>query len=127
MKEGPCPCTYLSQLTSRPHVAANIVGRLSVCDVVNCLKASKMFRQFIIDTLAQLPELKAKMDSEASRFMATEKTLVATELGSMDRGCYWNQERNPYSEEKFGFSIDGSLWIFRPDGYEYSANHSGDS
>ncbi len=117
---------HLSQLTSRPHVAANIVGRLSVCDVVNCLKVSKMFRQFIIDTLAQLPELKVKMDSEASRFMATEKTLVATELGSMARGYHWDQERNLYSEEKLGFSINGSLWIFCPGYTEYCDDDTSD-
>ncbi len=101
---------FLSKLASRPHVAENIIRRLNLCDVANCLKLSKPFRQFIIDALLQCPHLKDELEKDASKHALTDEELDAKECGPLDED-HWKHRS---FDKKSGFGLDGSLWICRP-------------
>ncbi len=98
---------FVSSLTSRPHIAESIIGKLSPHDIASCLRASRDFRRFIIDSLHSNHKLKSNVDTALSRLIVTTGTLAAKQHGPLERA---NSEPSS-TDVLFGFGLDDSLWL----------------
>ncbi len=103
--------SFVSALTSRPHISESVIARLSLHDIANCLRASKDFRRFITDSLKSNQRLKNNLDDVLSRLIVTTGTLEAKQHGPLKRV---DRDSSSSTQVDFGFGLDDSLWLIKP-------------
>ncbi len=103
---------FVSLVTGRPHIALNIIRRLNVVDIVNCVKTSKGFRQLVFLALKWSQHFQIEVDKAASRLAITSGILDCEQHGPLQLPVEDYRE-GTFSWSRFSFGLDGSLWLFR--------------
>ncbi len=105
MEERNCFHDFVSALCCRPHVAENILVRLDVIDIVNCLRTCKGFRRLLSSTLGQSKRLRDLVDGR-----------VSVTCGTVDSRHYRplllpSDMKYPSLYEDISFGFGGCLWL----------------
>ncbi len=101
---------FVSMVTSRPHIAENIVSHLEAIDIVNCLRTCKDLRRLIFSAIGWSQKLKGDVDNAVSRLAVTFGSLASEQHGPLEL----EYKGGTSQSERFSFGLNGSLWLFRP-------------
>ncbi len=106
-------------VSSRAHIAENIVKSLDASDIVNCLRTSHDFRTLVISAFRWSQQLKNDVDKNATKLALTLGTLNTKQCGPLKLDIP-KRRQFPHSRDTFCFGLDGTFWQFNfwPDDFD---------
>ncbi len=113
MEDQRCFQKFVLMVSSRAHIAENIVKWLDASDIVNCLRTSHDFRTLLFSALRWSQQLKNDVDRAATKLALTLGAPNTKLYGPLNLDLNKRRPSCRHPRDMFGFGLDGTFWLFR--------------